>query len=226
VLRDAHRIWQDGRVDLRTVIGGNVARLREERGWRQTDLAEVLRWVGRQPWTRDTVASIETGRRDVAIEDLLLLALVFRVPVVEFFAGEGDADIAQRIHPPLEIPLEKVRELITGGASDLARRRARVRADLLQELERFEPETKQPAAMTLERTLAVIRAKFGVTEKAVDRAARSLWGHGVADEHQARLEERLPQGSVSVRSAGAHSGHVTRQLIAELEPVLSKKRRG
>src|SRR5579862_7110655 len=71
VLRGAHGIWQDVPVgDLGKVIGGNVARLREERGARQTDLAAVLRHLGLGSWTRDTVASFETGRREVAIEEL------------------------------------------------------------------------------------------------------------------------------------------------------------
>lgn len=67
-------------------------------------------------------------------------------------------------------------------------------------------------------------AKLGVDALYVSVAAFGLWGRSLTDERDRRLIERA-KASISPRSRQALRGHITRELLQELEPVIRRYRR-
>lgn len=66
-------------MDMRTVVGLNVQRLRRERGISQEELSL------RSNCTRGYLSGIETGRRNPTVLFLAGLAAVLKVDISEFF---------------------------------------------------------------------------------------------------------------------------------------------
>jgi hypothetical protein len=62
--------------------------LRQERRWRQVDLADRMRPLGFN-WNQVTIAHIETLRRGVGLGDCFGLALAFEIPLAELFGSRG-----------------------------------------------------------------------------------------------------------------------------------------
>lgn len=72
------------------VVGENLRRLRQERGWTQDRAAKRIAERG-MPWGRSHIADLETGRREtIGVAELVVLAHTFGVRTAEFFAGDGD----------------------------------------------------------------------------------------------------------------------------------------
>jgi len=95
------------------VIGRNVARLRDQRGWSQSDLVTRLQLLGDINMTRDKLANIEIRRCVATCKQIEFFAEVFGIkeqdlfPKKRHFVGKKDA-IKLRIftrqrrpsHPP------------------------------------------------------------------------------------------------------------------------------
>ena len=64
--------------------------------------------------------------------------------------------------------------------------------------------------------------KLGVSADAVLAAALTLWGKTLTDERDARAEKQITD-EASPRRLQAMRGHVTRDLLDELRPVLKEK---
>ncbi len=64
--------------------------------------------------------------------------------------------------------------------------------------------------------------KLGVTADDVLAAALTLWGKTLTDERDARAEKQV-SGDASPGRLQAIRGHMTRDLLNELQPVLEKK---
>jgi len=69
----------------RNVIGPQVRRLRNQRGWSQNGLAIRLQRAGMQDATRSSVSKLEARRIRAIDEDLLYLARVLRVELGELY---------------------------------------------------------------------------------------------------------------------------------------------
>jgi transcriptional regulator with XRE-family HTH domain len=66
------------------VIAGRMREMRKARGWSADRLARELTTRTGVKWARMVVTKLENGRRQtVSVEELLALALVFRVAPVE-----------------------------------------------------------------------------------------------------------------------------------------------
>ncbi|HUC37960.1 MAG TPA: helix-turn-helix transcriptional regulator [Acidimicrobiales bacterium] len=200
------------------MIGSNIRLIREDGALRQSDLASSMNAVGFGDWTRHTVASVETGRRSVSVGELLTLAEVLLVPVADFFTGDVDVKLWNRRPGPGDTPvgwqLELCRNLLNEPA---ARERFQADAEMGYMAAYMD---KHDRSITFP-TLAAVE-KFGFPKKTVDRVAQKLWGRSAEDEHKARMGERDLEG-LTPRGLDATKGHVTRQLLAELEPILNKK---
>lgn len=209
---------------LGNVIGDNLKRMREARGWPQAALATIISHTLATHWTRDTVASIEAGRRALSIDELIVLAHVFKAGLVEFFLGDGTTQVPGGRSG---LDLERVRALIAGGdalaksnkaidarAEVFARRAAELEKDPAFQI-RFRVRIGSPSPSEAAR-------RFGVSVKSIERAAQRLWGQSLGQEHFDRTMRRVPEGA-SFRSVDAIKGHVTRQLLAELREALKKK---
>lgn len=68
-------------MDVKSVFGQNVRRIRRTRGYSQEELAE------RAGLHRTYVGSIERGERNVSLYNIVLLARALDVPASELFSG-------------------------------------------------------------------------------------------------------------------------------------------
>jgi transcriptional regulator with XRE-family HTH domain len=76
-------------VLLQSVITDNMRRIRHERGVLQEDVAMAARWVGVM-WSSTTVAQIESGTRQLSLDEFLLLPLILRCKISDLIAVEDD----------------------------------------------------------------------------------------------------------------------------------------
>jgi hypothetical protein len=92
------------------VIGQNIKAHRNEAGWTQADLAAAMARMG-FAWKRITLAEVEAADRRCGLEELLVLAALFAVPVLALL-DPGD-DIVIDL-PKIDARPEVVRQLLVG----------------------------------------------------------------------------------------------------------------
>ena len=190
------------------IVGEQLRAWREASGLRQDDVAWAARELSLQ-WTRDTVAAVEGGRREVRLDEFLMLSLIVdtvsgrssRYSKPDYFLGS--------LAPLLKPPSDESRELMTElavGASQPSSRLDRVYIDAQGDAER-------KAARRL-RTTAYDVASF---------ARHRLWGRSLTEERDARVARRVG-GDATPRTLQAHRGHVTRELLDELRGEFNRAR--
>jgi transcriptional regulator with XRE-family HTH domain len=192
-------------------VGQNLRRLRLASDLGQGDLAALLQewWTigGVEKWSRDTVASVEAGRRSVTIEELAALAGLFGVGIIEFFLyADGSIDDYTRevfLSPPLTDQHD----------SEGIYRRMRENADGHLRAAHFQHNPTNDIA-----------ERLGVRPAALEKAAQSLWDRSVLDEYRTRLDPRLDHG-MPRRSMSIVRGHVVRGLQKELAQKFQKSKR-
>lgn len=81
-------------MTIAELIQKNVATYRSRREWTQADLAENLEALG-LPWDRSTVAKVESGRRQVTVEELVVLAAALDVSPLALFLPRDDTQRVQ-----------------------------------------------------------------------------------------------------------------------------------
>jgi transcriptional regulator with XRE-family HTH domain len=212
---------------LSEAVGRGIRELRDKLGVTADRVAAEARAFGLS-WQRSTVASIETGRRALKVEELLLLPLVL--------SGATGEDI--RLCDLLEAEVV-LSERVTLKRSALARlvdkegRQINIpgRGTLsLMGAERMtEPRSKaererligRAAAGDTEQTAA--RA-LGVTAAEVARIAHRLWGRSLTDERDRRLNASATSDD-SPLAARSRRGHITRALLEEIRLVLDRRRK-
>jgi len=219
------------------VIGRNVKRLREERGETQDQLAWQLRRTGLD-FSRSGIAAVERGSgRTLDVAELTLLCLRLGTSLDEILAGEGHV----RVSPSCTIALNKIRPLLEGdsrklGWEDLDCPTTREAVSAWPAVVAAMKSTQRryrklwPGALPwqlIEAERAAGDAETGIAERLgvratdVSVAAHGRWGHSLTDERDARLAANA-KACTAPRSVPAVRGHITRALIAELEPVLKE----
>jgi len=222
---------------LDAVIGNNLRRHREQEGITQDEMARRLRHRG-LPWTRPTLAAVELGTKTLDVGELVLLSLTLGVRVDEILAGDGRAQIGRQAVPTLPV----VRAVLASNKAAIGRRPGsdiglpNVDSDftialeqkvmILRELEALAPDlpfselkaAEEAAQGDAERTAA---RKLQCSADKLSIAAFGLWKRSLTDERDARVATTAPPGS-SPRAIQARRGHVTRQLLEEIAPILRK----
>ncbi|MGI8680651.1 MAG: hypothetical protein ACR2JO_00655 [Mycobacteriales bacterium] len=194
---------RDRTKPLSAVIGAGLAAWRAQQGLRQEDVAFNARHVG-LTWTRATVASVELGRRELTATELLLLP----VALEEAAAVESA--------PLWELVDENAKVTVSAGTW-LSGRHVRYLLggpNPQQEWLIGEPTADLP---TEAETKAA--GRLGVAPETVVRRGRARWGHRLDDEREQRLGDT---SGVPARTVQARRGHITRQLIAELQAGSAK----
>ena len=223
---------------LRQVLAAGVARVRIERGLDEEAAATLLRSYGLAGWQAGTLTRIEAGVRPLAVEELLLLCAAYRVSAAEL-AGSDPEPV--ELTAGARLPAVAVRAVLADDGEVL---RA-LPADALDV-----PATRpvNPGLPAPPDALVDAAARLGVngpTEvgralaaigDAERNAARRLavsperlvlasvgrWGRPFAAERDARIALRRattePDLHITLR------GHVTRELLAELDQQLSAAR--
>jgi Helix-turn-helix len=200
---------------LAQVIGRSIRQWRESHGLRQEDIAAAARRYGLD-WTQGTIAAIELGQRQLTLDDVVLFPIILA-------EVDGPSDRGALIPNPAEFVPETAEEVMVGPLSFPARV---VRA-FLGGREIGGPPPPPPRAsrrVLLEQEAlgtAEMKAarRLGVSAGAIVQAARRLWGQSLAAERDQRMAQQ-PDMPTSPRSLQALRGHVTRELLDELRPVV------
>jgi transcriptional regulator with XRE-family HTH domain len=217
-------------------IGQQLQRVREEKGRTAEDVAQSARWLGLS-WHRPTVRQIEQGQRSISAAELILLPVIYSVPLSELLP-QGTVWLTSE----LGVYGREVRKVLGGdyspstralhapggwhlkGTSDQdpverAVRVARAVGEIWRRTSWPPHAVAQHAQDNPDEAETKAAKRLGTTPHYVAYAARETWGRGLAEEREVRLRERgeLPEGKRAVQSA---RGHITRTLVAELEPVV------
>jgi len=197
-------------------VGRCVRRLREERGWSQDELAGRLRLP---TWTRVQVSRVENGERGVSAEELLALAVVLSVPVVQLVPAGDDYELsvgertvaAAAARELLSDRVPKALERYTAGLPMMpvfGPGGQFTRATVPEVVARMTPRAE---------TVTKAARQLGGTALELEETAYRLWGHGLVRERDRRLAEQMQDADdAGSRRRQALRGHITRQLLAEL----------
>lgn len=101
----------------RQVVAARVRALRDRHGWSQDELAARLIAHGMTAMSRTAVVKIETGARDVRVDDLLALAFVLGVPPAALFVPDRDDEVLL-VTPSTSMPVENAWSWATGRRAD------------------------------------------------------------------------------------------------------------
>lgn len=96
-------------------VSRSVRNLRETAGYRQQDLADRMSRNG-FPWQRLTVTEVEKGSRRVSLDELVMLAAIFRVPVLRILlpGDVGSLALETRSGEAIWVDAYDVRDLFVG----------------------------------------------------------------------------------------------------------------
>jgi transcriptional regulator with XRE-family HTH domain len=180
------------------LVGENVRRLREDRGWTRAELATRLRAIGLR-WTHHQVTAIELGRREgIELSELVLLLDVFEVPARALLCSPHPGVTTEvQLTPDAAMFCEDI-------VGMLGRARFR-RVDVHLSIEAGDTWL----GLRADERLA---ERLGVGVGVVIAAAERLWGHSLTEERD-RREADLGADTGDRR---ARRGHITRELSAEL----------
>src|SRR5688572_24763922 len=92
-------------------VARRVRARRDELGISQADLA-VIALVAGAPWTQPKIAAVETGRRQLALGEALLLANILGIGLDELLAGD-DADEKVNVGG-IDVTESQLRRMIRG----------------------------------------------------------------------------------------------------------------
>lgn len=210
---------------LTSAVARGLRALREDAGASADKLARAARRHG-LPWTRNSVAALEGGRRGLPADELLLLPTVAstllgrRVGWAELFEQAElvelgghrlrPHELVELLHEAPSLLLQQKLGTDVSGDRDAG-------AAAVVEAAKGDAERKVAAALQLAQA-----APLDVTAEDVARAALEAFGRSLTDERETRLEARLETdgGEATPRRRQAVRGRLTRQLVDELRPAL------
>jgi len=197
---------------LVSVVAGNVRQRRLDAGLSQDQLAHRLHVYGLD-WSRNNVAALENGSRNVDAAELLLLAAAFRLSPAELL----ETTATEVRVGAVRVPGPELAKMVTDPAAvvDHGKRIEHVEANLLEAIRTA--LTQAGAKPTARRVKSVTEAmhrqaereaaqRLGVSAPVVTAIAVALWGRSLTDERDRRDPE----------ATGMAKSWVTRRLIAEL----------
>ncbi|WP_438312263.1 helix-turn-helix domain-containing protein [Streptomyces sp. HUAS TT3] len=217
-------------------LGARMRQVREGNGRTAEDVAKSARHYGLS-WHRPTVGQIEQGQRSLSAVELIMLPAIYSVPLNELLPDEtvwltSELGVYGRevrrvlggdYHPPYRALFAPGGWYLKGSSdqdpTETAVRVAKAAAELWRRNSWPAHAAAQHTQETPDEAEAKAAKRLGTTAHYVAYAARDTWGRGLAAEREARLRERgeLPEGKRALQSA---RGHITRALVAELEPVV------
>lgn len=215
-------------------VGLGVQALRTAAGLTQDELARKVREAGGD-WDQAAVARLEGGRRGVSPEQLLILGSALEVELWRLIGGRDNDWI--RLSPTARQRTRAIRAAYGGQAvgtipagdfDDPGTRSVRKffgdRQELLRRVAAVWPEATRPQGHAVVDAVGDAERKaarrLGVDPVVLSAAAYRTWGRSFAEHRDAAAAEL---GAGSRRSLQAVRGHVTRQLLAELAPILDQE---
>jgi transcriptional regulator with XRE-family HTH domain len=224
---------------LSRAVGAQVKLIRQQHGATAEEVGSAARAFGLS-WRRATVSQIENGERGLSAEELVLLPFLLGWLGLPNTWGElvGDGDDL-RLGPEVSVPRWVVLQVLPdrGGelplgevdAPHLEQLRAGQQrlADRLPELAAWwraawpqgtVPQHRQAKASAAYEAEKRAASKLGVPPLVLAIAAHRTWNRGLTEERDRRVVEQT-NDDASPRTVQAVRGHVTRRLIAEVEPM-------
>ena len=200
---------------ISVVIGQNLQRIREDRGQSQDEVARDLRLAGLQ-WSRSTVAMAEAGLKTYELGETMALALALcdDGKVGELLKGDGQVVVGD-----LLVSMDEARSTLNDakGGTGAAVTRLQARHSALAGIQMNDVLSRSglAAAATGEAEQKAARS-LGIPIEDVNLRAVHLWGRSLTQERDRRLANRSTE-TMSRRSTQAARGHITRELLRELE---------
>ena len=225
---------------FRAALGRHLRGLRERADRRVEDLAFSARRWG-LPWRRSVVTQIEQGRRRLWLEEWLILpgmyseALGQPLDWEDLLPQEGTVALTRgvtcyalalgQLVQMRGMMDDRIRELFTWPAIARVRQFAAVEA-LGRRLWGSEgvPLPILQAARHAEHGEAEVKVArlLGVSPLELCVAAFRLWNRSLTKERDAQVTRAGEKATASLSSLRALRGHATRQLLAQLRPILIK----
>lgn len=185
------------------LVGVRVAHLRTRVGARQEDVAQAAQQLG-LAWTTSVVTQIETGRRNVSIEELMLL------PTVLYRVGVPRLSFAELVASAVPVALT---ERVTVEPSDI---RETIRGRSAPHLApAFAAFVGGESDVLVDEATRKIALALGVNPVQVHEASLRLWGCSLAEKRDAELAAVI-SGGASRDTIRAKRGHITRRLLPQL----------
>jgi transcriptional regulator with XRE-family HTH domain len=216
------------KTTLAVIVGRNVRRLRDARGWSQSDLAREAQDYG-LTWGQTVVSAIEKGARVLDLDELLLLCVVLRVGPQDLLAG-GDGEGVWLAHIPMSLDL--ARTILSGEGNYGIPQAGRWVTAVPGENDSIHWKTLWPGldadgwAQAVRDSVQDAEKKAGrsltVSPLDVATAAHGLWGRSLTAERDARVSAEKPSDADD-RTIQGLKGHTTRKLIDELKRYMEQR---
>jgi transcriptional regulator with XRE-family HTH domain len=210
-------------VRLEHVIGQKVRAVREKHNLTQDELAERLRIDGLD-WSRSAVAALEGGTKSLSVVEIAILALSLSdLDPKLTFTSLVTSDQPIPIGTSVQAPGNMVAAIISGRfrrkSLEAVGARAKSAAWAGREEILINPDPTIFDEVQAERDAkgdAELKAarRLDVSAYHVALAALRLWGHSLTVERDKRVAAKAEGDTRALR------GHVTRQLMNELTPIL------
>jgi len=193
--------------NFESLLGETLRERRQELGLTQDDVARRCRFRFGLLFTRAVVDSIERGVRELTLPELAVMLAVLDLQL-EDLRGSGVVALTPHVAVTADTIVDQI--LSAGPTWRFALPSPTGRLIWRDALSGYlsEPGVAEQKAAR----------KLGVTPEELDSAARHLWGQSLTDERDARVDDRAPDAAGSTLQA--LRGHVTRELLEELEPTL------
>jgi transcriptional regulator with XRE-family HTH domain len=127
-------------VDFDTRVGANIRRIREAKGFSQTDLASELGRRGGLNWPQQTIARVEAGTRPLKFSEAIVVAEILEVELPrlsEYIGNEAIATLATEILQRMSV-IARAKK----GIEESRERHRRSEEDTLQVIERWTRELR------------------------------------------------------------------------------------
>ncbi|MFI6732085.1 helix-turn-helix domain-containing protein [Nonomuraea sp. NPDC050451] len=221
------------------LIGQNMRRIREEHGIVLADVSRAARDLG-LTWDPSAISRIETGKRDLNLEEFLALPLVMTLAVnqtvtlVQLLDGLGLVTIMDSFGRGFigQYVLAMLAEPALAARPDIAPEKvsAIVSRHLHMDKRTAQARRVDTEERSVHRELQAVADELGVHVDDVKQATRELWGKYTMSPYQER-EQRLVGSGVDLSQPNkvrTLRGHITRQIMNELREYFetrNKKRK-
>lgn len=208
-------------VDLYSHLGQRLRDWRNEFGASQEDLSNLVRVEGIN-WTRPKIAQIESGKRRLTIDELLVLSFATGKPLKYWLdPGEGHLRISERLvfssEAAVAIASSRKPKTVVYRPHEIGE--VRLPPDAFKAFE-FSFESSPEATQDIHTFTGYeaemnAASRFGVDPASVVLASRALWGQSLTPERDARAKVWLSKHD-DKRTIQAMRGHMSRVLLDEL----------
>lgn len=219
-----------GALTLQGLLSKRLREVRIERGLSQDDLARAMGSYGFR-WAGATVAAIETGRRNLSIEEVLVLPLLLGCELAQLLDDPMNNRVA--LNEQKAVLTQALRGVVTGLAfqvtEDMRRPLLAIDRPSIDEDVRHALKVAHAADEGLLAVLVDLSRRqeaerkaaksLGISAAEVATYSLYLWSRGLTEEREHRL---TTTDEVALNEA-ALRGHITRTLLKELRDLLKKR---